>query len=236
MIPRINEQNVIAENMANASTTGYKKTKLYQREVITWENALSHALGDDRNEVPEETRIDYLQGSFEETNGRFDMALNGSGFLRVMDNQGNIFFTRNGRFHRDNRGFLMNNDGMLLLNERFQPINSFGKDFVINTDGSIRIDGTVTDKIGIAEFAAVDYPNLRPIGKELFQKPPTVFEIAPSINTEFIQGYLEDSNVDPIREMVNMITAHRRFESGQKAIQMQDATVGRAVNDVGVVR
>ncbi|MBN1290295.1 MAG: flagellar hook-basal body protein [Candidatus Latescibacteria bacterium] len=236
MIPRINQQNAIANNLANMSTQGFKKTDIFLRELITADNALDHALGADRSQVAEDPRINYTQGTFEVTGNDFDLALNGPGFLRVRDTAGNILYTRNGRFYLDNNGFMVNNEGMYLLNDRLNLINIQGGEVIIYGNGNILVDGEDAATIGLADFAPADYVNLQAIGKQQFLKPAAVNEIRPSVATVFMQGHLEDSNVDSIKSMVDMIETFRMFELGQKSIQIQDQSLQRVVNEVGIVR
>jgi len=236
MIPRIVQQDNIANNLANVSTHGYKKGNIFLRQLITADNALDHARGVDRSQVPENRRIDFSQGTFDNTENDFDLALNGPGFFRLRDASGNILYTRNGRFYLDNNGFLTNKEGMSLLNDRANRMRIQGNDVAVQGNGDIIVYGVYFDTIGLADFAPNDYTALAPIGSELFQKPAAVNEIQPSVDTVFLQGYLEESNVDPIRSMVDMIEVYRMFELGQKSIQIQDQTLQRVVTEVGVVR
>jgi len=236
MIPRMNEQNNIANNLANVSTHGYKKTNMFLRQLITADNALDHALGAGRSQVSEDPRIEYSQGSFDRTENVYDLALNGPGFFRLRDTAGNMLYTRNGRFYLDNNGFMTNNEGMHLLSDRYNLIRIQGGEVLIYGNGEIVVDGEVTDTIGLADFAPTDYELLAGTGKQQFLKPAAVNEIRPSASTIFMQGYLEESNVDPITTMVEMIDVFRMYELGQKSIQIQDQTLQRVVTEVGVVR
>ena len=236
MIPRMNQQNNIANNMANVSTNGYKRTDMFLRELITADNALDHALGTDRTEISEDPRINYTQGTFDRTENVYDLALNGPGFFRLRDTAGNIIYTRNGRFYLDNNGFMTNNEGMHLLNDRYNLIRIDGGEVMIYGNGDIVVDGEVTDTVGLADFAQADYEQLVGTGKQQFAKPAAVNEIRPSVSTIVMQGYLEESNVDPVLTMVEMIDVFRMYELGQKSIQIQDQTLQRVVTEVGAVR
>ena len=98
------------------------------------------------------------------------------------------------------------------------------------------MDGEVTDTVGLADFAQADYEQLVGTGKQQFAKPAAVNEIRPSVSTIVMQGYLEESNVDPVLTMVEMIDVFRMYELGQKSIQIQDQTLQRVVTEVGAVR
>lgn len=236
MIPRMNQQNNIANNMANVSTNGYKRTDMFLRQLITADNALDHALGADRTEISEDPRINFSQGTFDRTENVYDLALNGPGFFRLRDTAGNIIYTRNGRFYLDNNGFMTNNEGMHLLSDRYNLIRIDGGEVIIYGNGDIVVDGEVTDTLGLADFAQADYELLVGTGKQQFVKPAAVNEIRPSVSTTVLQGYLEESNVDPVLTMVEMIDVFRMYELGQKSIQIQDQTLQKVVNEVGVVR
>ena len=236
MIPRINQQDAISNNLANISTNGYKKNTLFLRKLITADNALDHAQGRDRTEIAEELRTDYSQGTFDKTENDFDLALNGPGFFRLRDDQGDMFYTRNGRFYLDNAGFLVNSDGKFLLNDKYETIEIKGGKVEILGNGDIEVDGLRKDTIGLADFSQNDYNTLEGIGTELFRNPGGINEIMPSDATVFLQGHLEESNVKPMNEMVNMIEVFRMFELGQKSIQIQDQSLQRVVTEVGTVR
>jgi len=236
MIPRITQQDAIANNLANISTNGYKKASLFLRKLITADNALDHALGRDRTQIPEERYTDFTQGTFEKTDNDFDLALNGAGFFRVRDTQSNTFYTRDGKFYLDSTGNIVNKEGMYLLNDRNTAIRIQGNDVCIYGNGDIIVDGQYFQTIGLADFAQNDYNSLEGVGSELFRNSTGLTEIRPDEGTVFMQGYLEDSNVKPINEMVDMIEVFRMFELGQKSIQIQDQTLQRVVTEVGTVR
>ena len=236
MIPRINQQNAIADNLANVSTSGHKKSSIFLRQLITSRNALDHALGNERSEVPEDIRVDYSQGTFNQTARPLDLAINGQGFFRVRDAEGQVFYTRDGRFMTDTAGMLMNREGMYVLDDRSRTIQVQGNEVMIHGNGTVAVDGEVVGAIGLVDFATTDYQNLREVGSGMFEKPADIDEAAPGADTSMLQGYVEDSNTDPVREMVDMIEVFRMFELGQKAIQTQDETLQRLVSEVGVVR
>lgn len=236
MVPRIVQMDNVSNNLANVSTHGYKKSSVFLRQLITASRALDHAMGVESRDVPTEVWIDFSQGTFEKTDNTFDVALNGSGFFRVLDTSGRIYYTRDGRFHRDPNGFLVNNEEMFLLNNLNKIIRIEGNDMVIMGNGDVTVDGENVDTIGLAEFNENDYSSLMGTGAGLFEKPATVNEIPSGTDTQFYQGYLEDANVEPVHTMVDMIEIFREFELGQKAIQIQDQTLQRVVTEVGVLR
>jgi flagellar basal-body rod protein FlgG len=236
MVPRINQQDAIANNLANISTNGYKRTSLFLRKLISADHALDRALGRERTQIPEERFVDFTQGTFDETGNDYHVALNGPGFFRLRDTQGDMFYTRNGRFYLDPNGYLVNNEGMYVLNERFNVIRIQGDNVRIEGNGDIIVDDQYFQTIGLADFAQTEYQQLDGVGAELFRNAAGINEIQPSADTVFLQGFIEDSNVQPIHEMVDMIDIFRMFELGQKSIQIQDQSLQRVVTEVGVVR
>jgi flagellar basal-body rod protein FlgG len=236
MLPRIVQQENIATNLANSSTNGYKKGEVFLRSLIDASYALDHALGRERTREPEELRTDYLQGTLDRTDTLFDLALNGPGFFRVRDNDGSVMYTRNGRFYLNAGQILVNGSGMPLLDTRNNPIRIEGNAAAVMGNGAILVDGEQVALIGLADFDANGYLAIQSVGNGLFRKPAAVNELAPGADTTVLQGYLEDSNVDPIRAMVDMIEAFRSFEAGQKSIQIQDQTLQRVVTELGAVR
>jgi len=236
MIPRIVQLDNVANNLANVSTNGYKKSSVFLRSLISADQALEHAQGTDRTERPEEVWVDYTQGTFEETEEKLDIALNGSGFLRVLNTENNtVYYTRDGHFHRDLNGVLVNDENMMLLDDEFNIIIADGTDVHIMGNGDLYVDGEQVATIGLADFSENDYPMLRGIGQGLFEKPAAVAETISSSSTQFLQGYLEDANVDSVMSMVEMIEIFRAFELGQKAVQIQDGTLERVVTEVGSI-
>jgi flagellar basal-body rod protein FlgG len=125
---------------------------------------------------------------------------------------------------------------MYLLNDRYNIITIDGDEVTIFGNGEIMVDGEYSQTIGLADFAEADYDALESVGAELFRNPGGINEIQTSDKTIFLQGFLEDSNVEPVNEMVDMIEIFRMFELGQKSIQIQDQSLQRVVTEVGTVR
>ena len=236
MIPRMSQMDNVADNLANSVTHGFKKSEVFLRTLIDAQYALDHALGQQWQTAPEEVWTDFSQGSFEQTGNTLDVALNGRGFFRVRDAAGIEYYTRDGRFQRDLNGYLINHQGMYVLNERGLPINVDGNTVRIDPDGAIFVDGVEEDRFSLADVADADYPTLQRTGSGLFQRPAAVNPVPASQDTSFMQGYLEDSNVEPMQTMVDMIQLFREYELGQRSIQIQDQTLQRLVTEVGSVR
>lgn len=236
MLPRITQQESIASNLANSSTTGYKKSEVFLRSLIDASYAFDRALGRENTNEPEEVWVDYEQGTFDETGNAFDLAINGDGFFRVSGSDGAVWYTRNGQFHLNTGGVLVNAAGMSLLDDQNKPITIEGNAVAIMGNGVVLVDGAEVAQIGVAGFDANGYRSLESVGMGLFRKPASTNETAVGAGTTVLQGCLEDSNAEPVRAMVDMIDALRSFEAGQKAIHIQDQSLQRVVNELGTVR
>ncbi len=174
---------------------------------------------------------DFTMGDMVETGGTFDLALNGSGFFKVVGDE-DTYYTRDG-------SFVVNQDGVLttLKGEVVQgtngPITINGKDVSISTNGVVKVDGNIVGNLDIVDLENREF--LRKIGDNLYQMAEDVEPEQIPFNGEVLQGYLEGSNVNAIREMVDMITLLREFEAGQKAIRVQDEMLEKSSNEIGRV-
>jgi flagellar basal-body rod protein FlgF len=241
------KMDVIANNMANAATTGYKKdTVVYESfpEVLTkrihdTRSRLNPSgmpgpvsLGSDVGEI-----FTYFgQGQLVSTSNNSDLAIDdsNSAFFTVLgvDKEGNEreYYTRDGSFIVGTGNMLMTSDGYVVMGLD-GPIVLRGDSFTLTPDGSIIQDEEVVGSLLIREFA--DPNTLRKIGQNLFQATDQTEE-QPFTGT-VRQGYLEQSNVDIVKEMVNMITVMRAYETNQKILQAADSTLERAVNQIGAL-
>lgn len=254
----INEQkrlDVVANNLANADTTGYKKEgatsaafedQLAIRIKDSGTNFLPRRLGTVNMGVKiGETYTNYDQGSFEVTDNNSDIAIAGNGFFAIefTDKQGNtsIKYTRDGNFTVDREGYLVTADGNHVLNMNAALTSAQGEAGYVRVDplaemsvdqtGQIYQNGQVIDRIGYVDVA--DYNYLSKYGENLYDLEDGGQIIASDAQIE--QGCLEASNVNVVDEMVSMITIQRAYEAGQKMIQTEDDTLEMAVNQVGNV-
>lgn len=175
---------------------------------------------------------DFTQGNMNETGGTYDLALNGFGFFKIVDQEGNTYYTRDG-------SFVVNQDGFLstLRGEIVQGINGDihieGNKVTIGTNGSVMVDDNIVGTLDIVDLDNREF--LRKIGDNLYQMAEGVEAEEIPYEGEVLQGYLEGSNVNAIQEMVEMITLLREFEAGQKAIRVQDEILEKSSNEIGRV-
>jgi flagellar basal-body rod protein FlgG len=233
MVPRERKQEVIANNLANAETVGFKKDSVFLR--MFRDSAPKDAASSGNRQAPswEVRMIDkvytsFIPGSLDRTGRDLDVALQGDGFFVVQTPDGEAY-TRNGAFTLAADGTLVNSDNMPVMTTS-GAVSLQGGQVAIGVDGQISVDSAVVANLRVVDF---DDPNqLLKLGDGLFVAGQGVQPIALT-NPEVRQGYLERSNVDVLREMVDMIETYRGFEMGQKMIQIQDESLGKAVNELG---
>ena len=232
----------ITNNITNADTTGYKKEYVvshsFDDEMIRRINDNDpHILARTKIAGPLDmgTQVDQLYinfdtGSFEGTERPTDFALEGDVFFAVQTEAGERY-TRCGAFYIDETGYLTDGEGNYLLGNN-GPIYVGGLNFHVSEYGDVTIDGRYVDSIRVASFA--DNGQLRKQGSNLYYSLED--PLAAANPYKILQGYLETSNVDIAREMVDMITVYRTYESNQRMLTMIDEIVGKAVNEIGRLR
>jgi len=217
-------ENIIANNLANAETAGFKK------EVPAFSQILAQA--GDRFKVQEDVdlRISFLPGDIRKTGNGLDLAIEGQGFFKIKTPQG-VRYTRGGNFTLNKNKVLVNSEGFPVLGEGGE-ITIDGKNVTVKTDGSIAVGPNEVGKI-----ALVTFPDLGVLQKEGHNllKPADEPEELRVQDPQIFQGALETSNVNPIEEMLDLLDAHRSYEACLKVIQSDDSLDSKAVNDLGRV-
>ncbi len=226
------QQEVVANNLANVNTTGFKGSTRYFRRVLN--NTLVqqglYSEPGSLTELEESLRTDWTEGPLIETRNPLDAALHGDGFFVIQtgDSTEKVSYTRNGNFAINSEGELINSREYKVMGES-GVIRITGKQVVIHSDGKIIVDGEQVDSLKIVDFNQ-PYTLLRN-GYGYFT-PAAGEEPTTPDKVVIKQGFLENSNVEAVLEMVNMIELNRNYESCQKAILAQDETLRKAVNDV----
>lgn len=250
MITQEAKQDVITNNLANINTTGFKGDDLNVRsfkdvlienkdKLVNGEN-VSNKLGTlSLGSAIDGVNTDFTQGAITETDSESDMAIDGKGFFTVLhkmeDGTQKEYYTRDGHFHTDAQGFLINDNGDYLRGTNLQngkTENIFvgsGK-MTVTSDGTLSINGNMAYKLQLLDFK--DYNSLKKAGGNLYEGQGAVA----AGNVSVKQKSLEKSNVNVVSEMVNMMTVMRSFETNQKVVQSIDETLDKAVNEVGTVK
>ncbi|MCH5279839.1 MAG: flagellar hook-basal body protein [Lachnospiraceae bacterium] len=246
MLNQQNKMDVLANNLANAATTGFKKEGSTSQAFDTM---LAYKIKDQSVGVRAqrigtmnlgvkigENYVDYSQGPFKLTDNTYDLAISGNGFFCVeftsKSGDRSIKYTRDGSFTLNVDGYLVTKDGDYLLDTngqriRLDPLSTTS----IDQSGAIYQNDRLITTIRLQDFA--DYNYLEHYGENYYQ-PVEGFEFADA-DGSIIEGYLEASNVQVVSEMVNLISVTRAYESNQKLIQTIDSTLDKAVNQLGSV-
>jgi len=240
-------QDVIANNLANLNTIGFKKSRAnfqdLMYEVLTKAGSLS-ATG---QQLPSGIEIGlgskivstqkiFTQGDFLSTGNQLDWAIEGNGFFQIDDGQGKTLYTRAGSFRLNKDGNIVNQDGLLLVPNINIPQGTV--QVTVAKDGTV----TVTDKDGnttqVGQITLVTFANpagLTSVGRNLYDKTDAsgdAVEGAPGTEGRgtIVQFFLENSNVSVIDEMIRMITGQRAYEIDSKAVQTADTMLGIVSN------
>lgn len=228
MLPRIQKQEAIANNIANAGTTGFKRDIAFTREMARAEEKLAPKKSDWQMALTNNVHIDYTPGVFDKTDNQYDLAIEGDGFFTLQDDNGTNVFTRSGSFVVDNEGYLALPGGFRLLGDS-GPLQVGNGQLAVGLTGEIEVDGLAIGRIVPQSIA--DLNNLVRLGGSLFAVPEDE-ELLPPISATVRQGYLETSNVNVVAEMVDMITAYRTYEANARALQTQDSSLDHLLNKV----
>jgi flagellar basal-body rod protein FlgF len=218
MLAELVRQDQLANDLANASTPGYKADRAAQASFgdLLLENSQTGTPIGSLGEGVQIAQIktDLSQGALQQTGEPLDVALNGPGFLSVQTPNG-VRYTRNGQLTIGAKGNLSTSTGYEVLDAQGNPIAA----------------GTDPTKVPVSKIAIVSLTNATKIGDTLFSGTPGA---APA-GTTLEQGALEGSGVDPARVMVDMITSLRAYESSEKAIHSIDETLQRGIDGAGSV-
>lgn len=247
MLAMQQQQSIIANNLANVGTAGYRKEVMDVESFSSVMNKQMKRVGhvdlpgksaggflqvsggmDVQGMLYTSTRTSYSQGSLKMTGNKFDLALddNGKGFFTLRTKEG-IQFTRNGSFRLSTDGHLVTADGSRLMGQK-GPIKISGTDFDVTNNGVIKVGDKEIDRLLITEFP--DKSNVSKYGESNFQAEDG-FRV--SNNFQVKQGYLEMANVNSVREMVDMMRTMRAFEANQKVLQAEDQALRKSANEIG---
>ena len=217
----------ITNNMANTNTVGFKRDELAFESFLsgTGQTRTSKGLNFTRLQ---KTFTDFTPGNTKHTGNRLDLAIEGEGFFKVR--RGNDFlYTRAGNFHLDADGTLVTESGLTVAGTSGQPLTIPDQEFSIDEEGRILVAEGEVGRIGIF---TIDNPDeLTKEGDCLF-KLPSGQQDRTAENVKVLQGYLETSNVNILKEMVLMMETLRAFEAHQKMMKAY-GTIDSKADDLG---
>jgi flagellar basal-body rod protein FlgF len=232
-------QETVAQNITSSQVTGYRK-----RTVNFSTQAAGELQSDLRKPVGRDagvqmlfpkvnSGINFSSGETQPTRREYDVAIQGSGFFEVQRPDGTRAYTRNGEFHVRADRTLVTGTGAEVLSAAGMPIVFLpGEEgsVSINLDGTIVQGETPVATISLRSFA--DNSQLIPIESGYFAAPEGV-TAEPVADPELLQGYLEGSNVAPLREMVDLVVISRAYEANQRMITTLDQQMQKALDALG---
>ena len=240
---------VIAHNIANINTTGFKRARgeftdlLYQAE-----RAVGTTNRGGQDAIPEGAYIGlgvrtaavrylHTQSTLQQTGNKLDVAFNGRGWFQVAGPDGELFYTRAGSFNKNGQGEIVTVDGYVVQPPMTIPTDA--TDITINESGEVSVRvGTATALTQVGQFTVATFVNdagLEPLGgtryRETESSGTATLGVTADVGVGKIhQGYLETSNVDPVKEITELIQAQRSYEMNSKVIQAADSMYGTMAN------
>jgi len=232
--------SVISNNLANVNTMGYKRDRIIFEDLLYQNIRQVGAQSSESTELPSglmlgtgvrtvATEKIHSQGNFVQTDSQLDLAVTGRGFFQLLRPDGSIGYTRDGSFMMNSQGQVVNAGGLLLQPTITIPANSLR--ISISSDGivSATLSGNpAPSQVGTIQTADFANPTgLQPIGENMYLEsassgaPQTASPGSDQLGA-LVQGSLESSNVNVVKEMVDMIEAQRAYEINSKAISTAD--------------
>jgi flagellar basal-body rod protein FlgF len=247
MMLQMARQDVVANNLANVNTGGYKKqvavAQAFPAMLMSRLGEIEKNREGEYEPVPvrliggvgtgaaiDKIYSDFTMGNIRKTDNVTDLALTSDGYFAVLTPQGERY-TRNGQFKINNEGILTTNQGYPVMDTEDQAITLEGE-FMIDEMGNVTVNGENIARLKMVRFENPQY--LERQGDNLL----AALEGEAGINLErpgILQGYIEDSNVNAVKEMVELINVVRAYESMQKVVQAEDETTQVAIDQVGSV-
>jgi flagellar basal-body rod protein FlgF len=216
------QMEVLANNIANVSTPGFKS------EQMMFVEHLQDVLAEDDVSFVQDIAVvrDFREGGFTRTSEPLDVAITGKGWF-VIDTPAGMRYSRNGHFQRDANGEIVTSSGYPVLGDNNRPISlpQNAADLVVAPDGTVSADGQIAGRIKLVAFA-----NEQELRKEADSLYSTDAPSLPAGTARLRQGMIEESNVKAIVEVTNMMTAVREFQMAQKVIEEEHQRQLEAIN------
>ncbi len=219
-----NVQEVIARNLANANTIGFKKN------TISFKTILSGDEGAQTSTLQTDYGVDQSKGALTHTGNSLDIAIDGDGFFTLETDKG-MRYTRNGLFQLSPNSEIITDSGAKLIGQNGPVrIPNGAVEIIINNKGVVKVDGKNIGKLTITNFT--DLNQLVPTGDSTFAAPVEIIDEGDA-KFRVAQGYLERSNVNVVMEMVDMITNMRSYEASNNIIKTFSDLMQRLISAQG---
>jgi len=220
--------DVIANNIANSNTTGFK------RQGVQFETYISRPSPRQSTSFVYDraTYRDTTPGTISTTGNPLDLAIQGDGYFQVQTAQG-IQYTRDGAFRTDNQGQLVTSTGLPVLSDAGQAITlpEDARDITISGDGTVTAQtGTATSRAQLGKIGIVKFENdvaMVPTNSGLLTTPQLPTQITSNV---IVQGAIEDSNVKPVLEITNLIKIQRAYEQATNLVSLENSRLSAAID------
>lgn len=212
--------DIIAHNLANVSTAGYKRRCTVFSELL--DSQAQNSATESGGEVTLEKEFDFSQGDIVQTDRSLDFALYGKGFFVIETAEG-LLYTRNGIFHLNQNGQIVNSEGQIVAGEAgpiIVPSTVGISQLYVSNDGTLSAEGTAIGKFRLVDFGD-DEERLVSVGSSCFQMPEEEVQPVTAEDVVVKQGYKEASNVKMVQELVNMMMVSRLYEANMKFVSAQ---------------
>ncbi|WP_456388238.1 flagellar basal-body rod protein FlgF [Desulfolithobacter sp.] len=230
-VAREQAMSTISNNLANVSTSGFRKDRVSFESLLRGRQQVNEAKGINFTRI-RKIGTDFTPGPMRQTDNPLDLAIDGKGFFMVQD-QTTSYLTRQGHFIVDQDGFIKTPAGHNLLDDGGGPVQISGysgKSIIIDNNGNISVDGTVESRVQI--YTVDDPDQLKKAGHSLFTFDGAI--PVPDPESRVVQGHLELSNVNMMEEMVLMINTLRKYEAYHKAMKSY-SKLGEKQSELGTV-
>jgi len=231
MRSRMQSLDVVANNLSNSSTSGYKSDGEFY-SMFASEAATDDGSGPASIPTLQTQWTDFGQGLLEPTNNPLDFGISGKGFFVVQGTSGPLY-TRNGNFRFDTKGQLVTGEGYPLLQQNGQPFQANSSQPVeVSRDGDISQNGKTLGRIKLAEFPST--AGLNKQGNNYFRNN-TAQDPVDATGAQIYQGKIEASNVSASHGAVRIVGLMRQFEMMQKAISLSNDMGKKAIEEVAKI-
>ncbi|MBC7286518.1 MAG: flagellar hook basal-body protein [Armatimonadetes bacterium] len=228
LVEQAAKADVVAANIANASTLGYRRrtvgTMSFPEVLSASVDALASHMRLGATAIL--GRLDFSPGTIEITNNPLDLAIEGDGLFAVRTPAGRLLLTRAGRFQLDASGRLVTPEGYAVVGDRGDIVLPPG-DVRVAADGRIFVNGSRVSRLVV--YSVQDPNRLTPTASGYFAPQGPIREVE---RPKVVQGAVEHSNVSPARELADMMAALRAYEANVRAMAIQDQSIGRLLSAV----